>query len=108
MAVDGKILFEHGDIKDLFYIASVRKSFLAALYGNYVNNGKIDLNKSLADLNIDDIGGLSDQEKEATIADLLGARSGVYHQASNRTNTSPKPRSALRIQHFSEATGDVF
>lgn len=32
---------------------------------------------------IDDTGGLSDQEKEATVADLLGARSGIYHAASN-------------------------
>lgn len=30
VAVDGKILFEQGDIEDLFYIASVRKSILVA------------------------------------------------------------------------------
>ena len=32
---------------------------------------------------IDDIGGLTAAEKEATIGDLLTARSGVYHEASN-------------------------
>jgi len=83
VAVDGRILFEYGDIEELFYVASVRKSVLAMLFGNYVENGTIDLNKSLAELGIDDIGGLSEQEKEATIADLLSARSGVYHAASN-------------------------
>jgi CubicO group peptidase (beta-lactamase class C family) len=81
--VDGRILVEYGDIEGLFYVASVRKSFLATLYGNYVKSGNIDLNKSLADMNFDDVGGLMDQEKEATVADLLSARSGVYHAASN-------------------------
>ena len=33
-------------------------------------------------LRIDDVGGLLPREKEATIQDLLGARSGVYHIAS--------------------------
>jgi CubicO group peptidase (beta-lactamase class C family) len=53
------------------------------LYGNYVAGGKIRLDKTLAQLGIDDLGGLSDQEKQATVADLLAARSGVYHPASN-------------------------
>ncbi|MFC1476838.1 serine hydrolase domain-containing protein [candidate division KSB1 bacterium] len=83
VVIGGKILFENGVIDETSYIASVRKSVLAMLYGNYVEDGTIDLNKTIADLNMDDIGGLSDQEKEATIADLLGARSGVYHPASN-------------------------
>lgn len=83
VAVGGKILYEHGKIEETSYIASVRKSVLAMLYGNYVADGTIDTSASLADLGIDDIDGLSDQEKEATVADLLGARSGVYHKASN-------------------------
>lgn len=83
VVVGGRILFENGDIADKSYIASVRKSVLAMLYGNYVQDGTIDLNKTLADLEMTDHGGLSDQEQEATIADLLGARSGVYHEASN-------------------------
>lgn len=83
VAVDGQILFEYGNIKERFYVASVRKSILAMLYGNYVERGKIDLDKSLAEMDIDDHGGLSDQEREATTADLLSARSGVYHAASN-------------------------
>jgi CubicO group peptidase (beta-lactamase class C family) len=66
----------------LFYVASVRKSVLAMLFGNYVASGKVRLEKTLKELGITDHGGLSDQELEATIADLLAARSGVYHQAS--------------------------
>ncbi|MCH8286359.1 serine hydrolase, partial [candidate division KSB1 bacterium] len=83
VVVGGKILYENGNTADRSYIASVRKSVLAMLYGNYVADGTVDLSKSLVDLNIDDHGGLSDQEREATIEDLIGARSGVYHEASN-------------------------
>jgi len=83
VVVGGRILFEQGDITELSYIASVRKSVLAMLFGNYVADGTVDLNKTLADLGITDHGGLSEQEKEATIADLISARSGVYHPASN-------------------------
>jgi CubicO group peptidase (beta-lactamase class C family) len=80
--VDGRILADYGDTTHLSYIASVRKSVLAMLFGNYVVSGKIRLDKTLKELKITDIGGLSDGELEATTGDLLGARSGVYHEAS--------------------------
>jgi N-acyl-D-amino-acid deacylase len=78
----GKIVAEYGDTAHLSYIASVRKSVLAMLVGNYVASGKIRLDKTLKELAITDHGGLSEQETEATIEDLLAARSGVYHIAS--------------------------
>jgi len=79
----GRVLLEYGDVVELSYLASVRKSVLAMLYGNYVASGKVRLDKTLAELGINDHGGLTPQELEATIADLLSARSGVYHPASN-------------------------
>ncbi|MCH6548149.1 MAG: serine hydrolase, partial [Gemmatimonadetes bacterium] len=79
----GRVVFEFGDVAELSYLASVRKSVLAMLYGKYVENGTVDLEKTLADLGIDDVGGLLDIEKRATIHDLITARSGVYHPASN-------------------------
>lgn len=79
----GRVLLEYGDVVELSYLASVRKSVLAMLYGNYVASGKVRLDKTLAELGITDHGGLSAQELEATIADLLSAKSGVYHPASN-------------------------
>ncbi|MES3017859.1 MAG: serine hydrolase [Bacteroidota bacterium] len=79
---DGKIVFQYGDIKENSYIASCRKSVLAMLYGKHIKNGEIDPNKTLDDLKIDDIGGLLPIEKQATIRDILAARSGVFHQAS--------------------------
>jgi CubicO group peptidase (beta-lactamase class C family) len=81
--VGGRVLMEYGDLDTLSYLASVRKSILAMLYGNYVASGKVKLDKTLAQLGIDDIGGLTASEKQATIRDLLTARSGVYHEASN-------------------------
>ena len=83
VVVHGKVLMDYGNITELSYIASVRKSVLAMLFGSFVADGTIDMNKTLADLNITDHGGLTEQEQEATITDLISARSGVYHEASN-------------------------
>ncbi len=82
VAVDGKILFDYGDIEELSYIASCRKSILSMMYGKYVKNGTIELDKTLNDLGVDDINGLLPIERQATIRDLLTARSGVYHPRS--------------------------
>lgn len=83
VVASGRVVFEYGNVEELSYLASARKSVLSMLFGNYVASGKIRLDKSLKQLGIDDIGGLTEEEKEATIEDLLGARSGVYHAASN-------------------------
>ena len=77
-----KIVYSYGDLAAQSYLASVRKSILSMLYGIEIARGRIDTSKTLAALHIDDVGGLRPQEKEATIQDLLGARSGVYHMAS--------------------------
>jgi CubicO group peptidase (beta-lactamase class C family) len=84
----GKILFEFGDIKELSYIASCRKSILSMLYGPFIENNIIDLRTTIDELNLDDIDGLLPIEKKATIKDLLTARSGVYHPASNEGDAS--------------------
>src|SRR5688500_15829367 len=53
------------------------------LIGIYKKQGKIDLNKTLEHLGIDDVGGRTKEERQATVLNLLTARSGVYHAASN-------------------------
>jgi CubicO group peptidase (beta-lactamase class C family) len=78
----GRVVFRYGDIEELSYVASVRKSILAMLYGYWVENGTIKLNTTLDELKFDDIGGLLPVEKQATIEHLITARSGVYHPAS--------------------------
>ena len=83
VVLSGQVLLEHGDLEQLSYLASVRKSILAMLYGNYVASGKISLDRTLEDLKIDDRAGLLPIERKATIDHLITARSGVYHPASN-------------------------
>jgi CubicO group peptidase (beta-lactamase class C family) len=79
----GKVVFQFGDIQGLSYLASARKSVLAMLYGRYVEDGTIDLEKTLLELGMDDMGGLLEVERQATVHHLITARSGVYHPASN-------------------------
>jgi hypothetical protein len=58
----------------------------------YADAGKIDLNKTLEALGIHKMKpGLSDQEKKATIAHLLSARSGVYLPAAFEPPKDTKP-----------------
>jgi len=84
MVIDrGRVVFEFGDVEELSYLASCRKSVLAMLYGKYVEDGTIDLNKTLEEMGMDDVGGLLEIEKQAKIEHLITARSGVYHAASN-------------------------
>lgn len=97
-SVGGQSLFEYGDLNRLSYLASVRKSVLAILYGKYVENGTISLQKTLKDLEFTDVGGLMPRELEATVENLLTARSGVYHPASNSGDdtASAPPRGSQR------------
>jgi CubicO group peptidase (beta-lactamase class C family) len=83
VVVNGRSVFEYGDITRISYHASVRKSLLSMLIGIYKERGQVDLNKTLEQLGIDDVGGLTKEERQATVLNLLTARSGVYHAASN-------------------------
>jgi CubicO group peptidase (beta-lactamase class C family) len=83
----GREVWEYGDLTTVSYLASVRKSILAMMYGKYVASGAIKLDQTMAALKIDDVGGLLPEEQKATVADLLGARSGVYHAAANAACT---------------------
>jgi CubicO group peptidase (beta-lactamase class C family) len=82
---DGAVLAAWGEVTRRYMCHSVRKSFLSALYGIHTGAGNIDLNKTLAELRIDDEPPLSTQEKTARIIHLLKARSGVYHPAAYET-----------------------
>ena len=98
VSVGGRSLFEYGDLTHQSYLASVRKSVLAILYGKYVESGKIQLDKTLREFEFTDVGGLSPREQEATVESLIAARSGVYHLASNpgdSTDSAP-PRNSQR------------
>ncbi len=79
----GRIIYQYGDIARPSYLASARKSVLSMLYGPYVANGKLNLDATLKDLHLSDVGGLLPGEKRAKLVDLITARSGVYHPAAN-------------------------
>lgn len=83
---DGVLVYKWGDVEKKYLTHSCRKSFLSAVYGKYVENGQIKLDATLAELGIDDIPVLSDQEKQATVRDCIKARSGVYHTALAETD----------------------
>ena len=79
--VEGKVLYEWGEVSKKYMTHSLRKSVLSAMYGNYVEQGIIDLDVTMADLGINDEPPLSEDELKATIRDCIKARSGVYHPA---------------------------
>lgn len=92
VAVGGRVLFEYGPLDSLSYLASVRKSILAMLYGNYVEDGTIDLGRNLDEIGLTDNDELLPVERGATIEHLISARSGIYHPASNPgDNTAEAP-----------------
>ncbi|WP_332851733.1 serine hydrolase domain-containing protein [Duganella sp. S19_KUP01_CR8] len=80
---DGQVLTSYGPVDQANQVYSIRKSVLAMMYGPFIADGTISLSRSLASLDIDDVGGLLPLERTATVGDLLAARSGVYHAPSN-------------------------
>ena len=80
---NGKTLAAFGDTTELSLSASVRKSILSILFGPFVENGKINLYKTLSQLSFDDKGGMLPLEKAATIYDLMTSRAGIFRESSN-------------------------
>jgi CubicO group peptidase (beta-lactamase class C family) len=78
VAVHGKIIYQYGDISRVSVIASVRKSVLSMLYGNYVNSGKIDTQKTVKQLGLDDKQPFLPIEENSKLEYLLAGRSGIY------------------------------
>ena len=74
----GRVIAEWGDIAKPVKLSSVRKSLLSALYGIYAHEGRIDLSMTLEQLAIDDVPPLTAAERQATVLDILKARSGIY------------------------------
>jgi CubicO group peptidase (beta-lactamase class C family) len=86
IVLDGKVLDEWGETATRFNVHSIRKSLLSALYGIHVKEGRIDLSATMQQLGIDDNEpSLTAVEKQATLMNLLRARSGVYHPALYET-----------------------
>ncbi len=78
----GIVVRQWGGVDKPYPCHSMRKSFLSGLIGVYVDKGVIDMTSTMADLGIDDTPPLTEAEKSATVADLITARSGIYHAAA--------------------------
>jgi len=99
---DGKVILRYGDISQDYKVHSIRKSFLTALIGKSVARQEIDLDKSMAELGINDKDSLSATEQTATYRDLIKARSGIYHPAAYETAAM----AAARPKRFSHKPGE--
>jgi len=89
----GVVVAAWGDVAHKSNLHSCRKSLLNSLIGIAVADGKINLNDTLQKLGIDDKKpSLTDVEKQATVRDLLEARSGVYHAAAYETKGMAEQR----------------
>jgi CubicO group peptidase (beta-lactamase class C family) len=78
----GRVVDLWGDTSRTFNVRSMRKALLGSLIGRAVGEGKIRLDATLAELAVDDIAGLTDDERRATVRDLLMSSSGIYHPAA--------------------------
>ncbi len=95
----GKVVDDWGATTNRFNVHSIRKSFLSALIGSCVASGTIRLTNTLEQLGVDDNEPkLTPAEKQATVADLLKARSGIYHPALYETEAM-KARRPARGSH---------
>ncbi|WP_248309883.1 serine hydrolase [Bosea sp. WAO] len=92
---NGVVVASFGEPTRKVGVASVRKSLLSALYGIAVAEGRISLDSTLAELGIDEKSpGLTEQEKGATVRNLLTARSGIYLPAAHETSEIREKRPA--------------
>lgn len=76
--INGKVAYQYGPTDKIMNTHSMRKSMLSLLYGIAIEKGLIDINKTLKELNINEYIPLTEQEKTATVRDLLTFRSGIY------------------------------
>ena len=91
----GKVVAAWGATARTFWTHSVRKSFMSALIGMAVAEGKIDTSRTLGDLGIAEKGTtLTAQERQARVLDLLQARSGVYIAAAGEIDAMRDARPA--------------
>ena len=90
----GRIVHSFGDCARAINIHSMRKSILSVLVGIQWDQGRVDLDRTLAGLSITDKSPLTETESRATVRQLLQARSGVYLPAAYETREMAAARPA--------------
>jgi len=98
------VIFEDGPTDMIMNTHSMRKSFLSLLYGIAVEKGLVDIDRTLSELGIDETTPLTEQEKTASIRDLLMFRSGIYLPAEGEHDNQITDRP----ERGSHKPGEVF
>lgn len=102
---DGVVVFSHGAVETASNLASARKSVLSLLYGIGIARGLIDPEATLEELGIEETRTpLTEQERMATVRQLLQSRSGVYLPADAESGGAAERR-PLRGE---DAPGETF
>ena len=92
VAVHGQVVFQYGDLTHASKIASVRKSVLSMLYGNYAARGLVDFRKTVTQLGLQEAEPFLAIEEHATLEHLLTARSGIYLKSGNDNLDAVAPK----------------
>jgi CubicO group peptidase (beta-lactamase class C family) len=78
VVVHDELVYSAGPQDEPLPVHSIRKSIVSALFGPLIDDGRVGLDTTLADLGIDDSPHLTPAEKSATLEHLLTSTSGVY------------------------------
>ncbi len=92
----GRLIAEWGTTAERYTAQSVRKALVSSLVGQLIAAGKLDLDATLEEMGIDDIDPpLTNEERQATLRDLLRSRSGIFHSALYEVGGWKRERMAL-------------
>ena len=82
----GRMVARFGDISAEYDSRSIRKAFMGAVIGQLIHEGRLSLDTTLADLNIDDDPSLTPRERTATLQQMLQSGTGIYREAAFMTS----------------------
>jgi CubicO group peptidase (beta-lactamase class C family) len=88
---DGAVVQAWGTVDHPYRTHSMRKSLYSVTFGTMLGEG-VDLDATLAEVGINDLTPLTVEEQQATVRDLLCARSGVYLNAAYETDSNADRR----------------
>jgi CubicO group peptidase (beta-lactamase class C family) len=95
----GRLIASWGSVSERYTAQSVRKALINSLVGQLVDEGRLRLDATLAEMGIDDVSpALTPEERQATLADLLHSRSGIFHSALYEVGGWQRERRALGEQ----------
>ena len=104
----GRLIASWGNVAEKFNAQSVRKSLINSLIGITIDQGLLDINSTLKELNINDNNPeLTELELTATVRDLMLSRSGIFHSALYEVGSWQQRRAELAIEK-AEAGNDKY